>query len=281
MPSIDASDPAHANHTGSRLTDSAGKHSRPATGDTQKNGCHMIGPFSRVSDQIAYFFPSETHPYRILEARVLGAIEPPDSVLEIGCGRTAPSLQRLRGKAGALYGIDVVPFAADADGLHLFNESVTDMTSIADGAMDLVYSRSVMEHIADVDAAYREIFRVLKPGGKYIFLTPNRYDYASVIASLVPNRFHSKIVRYTEGRQELDTFPTFYRSNSLSRIRALADSAGFHVIELARLGQYPAYLQFSRTLFWLGCLYEKGLARSRLLDCLKGWLICVLQKPAA
>jgi len=86
-------------------------------------------------------------------------------------------------------------------------------------------------------------------------------------------------MRHTKGRQEIDTFPTFYRSNSFTQIRELARAAGFEVLELARLGQYPAYLQFSRVLFWLSCLYEKGLEQSRVLNCPEGWLICTLRKP--
>lgn len=241
----------------------------------------MIGPFSNVQDQINYFFPSETHPYRVLDKKVLAEAQPDSTVLEIGCGRTAPCLQRLRGKAGKLYGVDLVEFSVDFDDLILLNESVADMKSIDDGAIDLSFSRSVMEHVEHAEAAYREIFRILKPGGKYVFLTPNRYDYASIIATLVPNRFHSGIVRRTEGREEIDTFPTFYRSNSFTRIRELAGMAGFEIQELSRLGQYPAYLQFSRILFWIGSLYEKGLEKSKVLDCLKGWLICTLKKPDA
>lgn len=239
----------------------------------------MIGPFSSVQDQIAHFFPDETHPYRVLDRRIAAEIKPDDSVLEIGCGRTAPCLQRLRGKAGKLYGLDLVDFSVQFDDLTLLNESVADMKSIPDNAIDLSYSRSVMEHVEDTRAAYKEIARILKPGGRYVFLTPNRYDYASIIASIVPNRFHSGIVRRTEGREEADTFPTFYRSNSFTQIQRLARSAGLEVLELARLGQYPAYLQFSRPLFWLGCLYEKGLSKSKMLDCLKGWLICTVRKP--
>jgi SAM-dependent methyltransferase len=178
-----------------------------------------------------------------------------------------------------LYGIDLVEFSVRCDDLFLLNEDVSDMRSITENAIDLAFSRSVMEHVKDAEAAYREIFRVLKPGGKYIFLTPNRYDYASIIASLVPNRFHSRIVRCSEGRADIDTFPTFYKSNSFARIRKLAGTTGFEVLELRRLGQYPAYLQFNRVLFWLGCLYEKALEKSKLLDCLKGWLICTLRKP--
>ncbi len=216
-----------------------------------------------------------------MDQRVAAEIRPDSKVLEIGCGRTAPCLQKLRGKAGGLCGIDLVEFSVECDDLQLINEDVTDMRSFADSDIDFAYSRSVMEHVEDAEAAYKEIFRILKPGGKYVFLTPNRYDYASIVASLVPNKFHSRIVHHTEGREEFDTFPTHYQSNSFTRIRELSNSTGFEVLELARLGQYPAYLQFNRCLFWLGCVYEKGIAKSRALDVLKGWIICAIQKPRA
>jgi 2-polyprenyl-3-methyl-5-hydroxy-6-metoxy-1,4-benzoquinol methylase len=79
-----------------------------------------------------------------------------------------------------------------------------------------------MKHVEDVKAAYTEIDRVLKPGGSYLFLTPNRYDYASIVAHIVPNGLHATIVKRTEGREKIDTFPTFYRSNTETAIRALA-----------------------------------------------------------
>lgn len=240
----------------------------------------MISPVSSIQEQIDYFFPDGTHPYRILDRRIFREVKPSSCVLEIGCGRTAPCLRQLQGRAGKLYGIDVVPFSIEDNDLILLNESADQMNSVGGRTMHLVFSRSVMEHIENPEATLQEVFRVLKPGGKYIFLTPNRYDYASIIASLTPNQFHSKIVRMTEGRDVIDTFPTFYRSNSFSRIRELSEGAGFEIEELARLGQYPAYLQFNRILFWLGCLYEKGLETIPALDCLKGWIICTLRKPS-
>jgi SAM-dependent methyltransferase len=172
-----------------------------------------------------------------------------------------------------------VEFSVASDDLVLINEDASNMQSISDGTIDLVFSRSVMEHIKDAEAVYKEIFRVLKPGGKYIFLTPNRYDYVSLLASAVPNRFHAAIVRHTEGRREINTFPTFYRSNSFAEIRKLSDAVGFDILEMSRLNQYPAYLTFSRALFWCGCLYEKVLDKVAILDCLKGWILCALEKP--
>lgn len=45
-----------------------------------------------------------------------------------------------------------------------------------DESFDIVMTSDVMEHVRDIDAAHREIARVLKPGGYYIFTVP--YDPA-------------------------------------------------------------------------------------------------------
>ena len=42
----------------------------------------------------------------------------------------------------------------------------------ADGAFDLVVTQDVFEHIFDIDRAFDEIRRTLRPGGAHIFTTP-------------------------------------------------------------------------------------------------------------
>ena len=42
----------------------------------------------------------------------------------------------------------------------------------ADRAFDLVVTQDVFEHIFDIDAAFREIRRTLRPGGAHVFTTP-------------------------------------------------------------------------------------------------------------
>jgi SAM-dependent methyltransferase len=42
----------------------------------------------------------------------------------------------------------------------------------ADNSFDLVVTQDVFEHIFDIDAAFREIARTLRPGGAHIFTTP-------------------------------------------------------------------------------------------------------------
>ena len=223
-------------------------------------------------------YPEGTHPYRILERSILDQVRAEDTVLDIGCGRTAPLLSTLKGRAKTLVGIDLVDFSVTEDGLDLINNSVSDMSAVRSESVDLSYSRSVMEHVEDADQAYAEISRVLRKRGRYIFLTPNFWDYASLISYLTPNRLHPAIVSYTEGRKHEDTFPAYYRSNTRGSIGRLSRRHGFAIEDFRYLGQYPSYFVFNKHLFWLGCKYDRFVARYEALNFLLGWIFCVLRK---
>lgn len=56
------------------------------------------------------------------------------------------------------------------------NQNLERLT-FSDGEIDLVITSDVMEHVRLDDRAYREIYRVLKPGGIYIFTVPHNRSY--------------------------------------------------------------------------------------------------------
>jgi SAM-dependent methyltransferase len=51
-------------------------------------------------------------------------------------------------------------------------EDITDLT-LPDESLDLIVSADVLEHVPDAHSAFRESFRVLRPGGRHIFTVPN------------------------------------------------------------------------------------------------------------
>jgi hypothetical protein len=101
----------------------------------------------------------------------------------------------------------------------------------------------------------------------------------SVAAKLMPNRFHAKVVRATEGRDEMDTFPTFYRANSHRQLRRLAANAGLKLQRLEYLDQSPYALHFSPLLYRLACWYHHVVRSIRWLNFLNGWILCILNRP--
>lgn len=225
----------------------------------------------------ARYFRDSVHPYRIFETEVRKALPAGGVILDAGCGRTAPILSGFRGAASRLIGVDLVDFTTTAQDLELYKGDLAYIP-VPSCSIDVVMARSVMEHIEKPTEVYREMYRVLKPGGHFIFLTANLWDYASLIAILVPNRLHPWIVSKTQGRKPDDVFPTRYRTNTHRAIKRFARSAGFQLERIEYLGQQPDYFQFSTPLFLLGTAYEKLISRYEGLAFLRGWILADLRK---
>jgi SAM-dependent methyltransferase len=62
------------------------------------------------------------------------------------------------------------PFGATL-GHNYFNQDLQRLT-FEDQSFDIVLTSDVMEHVRDSDAAHDEIWRVLAPGGAYVFTVP-------------------------------------------------------------------------------------------------------------
>lgn len=203
---------------------------------------------------------------------------PGQRLLDAGCGRYLKFSKELSDTAHVV-GIDLestletdnqmAPFGVRGDLSHL---------PFPAEHFDMVISRSVVEHLEDPPQVFREFCRVLRPGGKVVIITPNKYDYVSLIAAMTPYRLHRWLVSRIFQVSEDDVFPTLYRANTLSAIHKALTSAGFKEKELGTINHYPAYLMFSPVLFRLGILYER-LTSLELFRSLRGSILCVFEKP--
>lgn len=226
------------------------------------------------------YYANSPHPYRLFEVAVDQALGTAKQkvLLDAGCGRTVPVLRKYLDRASHLIGIELVDFTDVPPGIEAHQADLAHIP-LPDACVDVIMSRSVFEHLTDPESVYREFQRLLKPGGQLIFLTANMWDYGTLVARLVPNRFHSGIVKRVEGRAEEDTFPTAYKTNTRADVNRLAQGAGLTVQRFEYLGQYPNYLMFNGPLFLLGTAYDKLICRFHALRILRGWILVTLGKP--
>jgi ubiquinone/menaquinone biosynthesis C-methylase UbiE len=207
-------------------------------------------------------------------------LRPGQRLLDAGCGRYMKFCRELSNTA-VVVGIDLdsvietdnrrPPFGVRGDLSRL---------PFPSEYFDIVISRSVVEHLENPPAVFREFCRVLRPGGKVIIVTPNKYDYVSLIAAITPYRFHRALVSRLVSVSEDDVFPTLYRANSRSSIAKALTSAGFIQNELDTVNHYPAYLMFSPVLFRLGVFYER-LTSLAPFSSLRGSILCVFEKQGS
>jgi len=204
-------------------------------------------------------------------------------VFDAGCGRhleyvkfVAPLVKFTIGgdlvtsftslEKGAPYSV----FRADLTRIPLLNEAVTT-----------IICRSVFEHLEEPLVTLTEFNRILKPNGRLIFLTPNLYDYISLLARLTPHRFHQWVLHHFLRWEADDVFPTLYRLNTEGTIRDAMDRTGFTCEQLLFVSHYPAYLMFSTLLFRIGILYEKLIRQNDFLRYIRGSIIGVFKKMHA
>ena len=209
------------------------------------------------------------HPYRIYERTIRAYLPTRAVLLDTGCGRDMPILRKVCDSCSSVTGVDLVkPEIAKLSHIRKINFIHGDIQALAvrSGSIDMVICRSVIEHLRRPGLFFGEINRVLKKGGYFVFLAPNLYDYASIAAKLIPNRLHKSVVRYMEGRNEDDTFPTYYRANTVQVVTRLAGHANLETVSLIYLGQYPSYFLFNPILFLLGAAYDRLVCRSERVN---------------
>jgi SAM-dependent methyltransferase len=110
--------------------------------------------------------------------RIAGKLRPGSAFLEIGCGDAALGCAAA-GRVREAYGLDVtdalIDFAAAPSNFRFLRTSGVEIPLPA-GEIDFAYSNQLMEHLHPDDAADQlaEVYRVLKPGGCYMCITPSR-----------------------------------------------------------------------------------------------------------
>lgn len=189
---------------------------------------------------------------RVLAGRSLKGL----NVLDLGCGAGGVTLHLAQThEAGRVTGFDVEAPVIEAararaaerglSGRVEFVQAAPGRLPFADETFDAVFSKDALVHVADKDAVFAEIFRVLKPGGFFAasdWLTSHDGEPSPAMKNYLA----------AEGLS--------FGMASAARYRAAMERAGFAAIETtSRNGWYreAARTELDRL---KGKLYEKAAA---------------------
>jgi len=103
------------------------------------------------------------------------------SILELGCGR-GEFLNEFTNLGMKGYGVDISGYAKNfcKNAEIKISDITKEQLPYPDNHFDIVYSKSFIEHFYYPEIAFKEAYRVLKPSGLFINLTPEwKYIYRS------------------------------------------------------------------------------------------------------
>jgi SAM-dependent methyltransferase len=173
-------------------------------------------------------------------------IEPGCRWLDVGCGCTilpewvqgSIAFQRdLISRCEHAHGCDPVDDRPHKAGLKKYVGDCS-LLPYSSAFFDVVTANMVAEHVENPMLFACEVHRVLAPGGKFIFHTPNYWNPAVLTASLLPNRLVRRVASYLDGRPHEDIFPTYYRMNTRGAIESLP---GFEIVEMRCIPTQPIF----------------------------------------
>ncbi|MBE2220906.1 MAG: class I SAM-dependent methyltransferase [Anaerolineae bacterium] len=205
---------------------------------------------------------------------VRAQLQPDATVLDLGCGRGG-LVEQLTHPLAQMAGVDPDELSLREHRLALPRAAaLSDALPFAANSFDVVFASWLLEHLERPLSTFTQISRVLKPGGVFVFITPNtRHPLSALNRGLGRfSQLQGRLVERFYGRAEADAFPTFYRANSETAVCHLCGKSNL-AIKTLQLIPDPTYLAFNQTFFKFMIWFDDKLADSRQLH-----MVACLQK---
>jgi 2-polyprenyl-3-methyl-5-hydroxy-6-metoxy-1,4-benzoquinol methylase len=122
--------------------------------------------------------------YLDLLSRYMPETLPSPRLLDIGCAHGF-MLEAARQRGWQASGVEISPATSVARqrGFVVYDHPIEDL-NIADGTFDAITAIDVLEHIPDLKGFMAELYRILKPGGVLLIVTP---DVGTWVAKIMRN----------------------------------------------------------------------------------------------
>lgn len=199
------------------------------------------------------------------------------TVLEAGCGFSDLYKEEYK-RAKHVIGVDISDEYLKGNTL-IREKIVADLASmpqVKDSSVDVIISSWVLEHVENPEGVFKEFDRVLKKDGKVIFLTPNSWNYIVILNKIIPHWFRVMVATKLAGKLTVEPMKTFYRANSVSKLKYLANKSVLKIDKLILNGD-PTYVAINKVFFYIGVFIEAILSMP-ILNKTKVHIVGVVRK---
>jgi 2-polyprenyl-3-methyl-5-hydroxy-6-metoxy-1,4-benzoquinol methylase len=160
-------------------------------------------------------------------------------VLEIGCGAGSAACRFASGGA-VVTAVDLTEQAVKLTRAHATFAGITvdarcmdaeRLDGLSDEAFDFVYSWGVLHHTKNPEQAYKQVARVLKPGGRFLIMVYHKSSVRYYLRGLFHLLFKGRIFRgeTLETVQRFYTDGYYHRHYTATEFRAALAAAGLEV----------------------------------------------------
>lgn len=222
----------------------------------------------RISARIGRRFESGTRFYRDFDARVAeaaGSLPPGSLIVDLGGGRSCRFAGAVDREGGTrIVAVDVSPeeLAANEDVEETRVADVATGLPFEDGEVDLLVSRTLLEHVDGVPAAIDHIARVVRPGARTLHLVPLRWSLFAIVARVLPFGLARRVTHLLFPSSEgVIEFETRYDHCEPGALEDLFTAAGFSSVEVEVTWAQAEYFRAIFPLYALVGLYQSLLRR--------------------
>ena len=246
-----------------------------------RRGLHrFIGANRRCCDTLAGVLPHTRVDvftrYSDTVARTI-ARRPGQLVADVGAGHVVPYAAGLPvPRRTRIVGIDLSLQTMEGNDA-LDEKQVADVVAegipLADAEVDIVTSRSVLEHLSDVELFIRESARVLKQGGYSIHLFSGGLSHVALINRMIPEKLGREMLYALHPTSRgVGGQPTVYDRCHYRALKRMFNRNGFGEVDIyASFGS--DYFYFLVPLFLLESLYLVALQALRVRSLAISYLV--------
>jgi SAM-dependent methyltransferase len=193
-----------------------------------------IGWSTALTMRFGHFTPDDYY-----ESCIESLVSPETDWIDVGGGHAIfpsnPRLARiLADRCRRLVAVDPSANVHENPYAHELHKSLLEDFMNREG-FSLATMRMVVEHVVQPKAFVSKLGELLRPGGKAVVYTVDRWAPVTAFSAMTPLWFHHAAKRVLWQTDERDTFPVAYLMNTRSRLRGLFGSGGFREVYFRHL----------------------------------------------